>query len=77
MYEWSENHSQFSDTLAKCSQIQERIALNGGLRNDFNAAITKLLLANHGYSDKQALDHTSSDQSMTPNVVVLPAKDAE
>lgn len=45
-------------------QEQERQLLNGGLTGQFNAAITKLMLANHGYGERQTIDHTSSDNSM-------------
>jgi hypothetical protein len=31
---------------------QARELINGGLKGDFNPAITKMLLAKHGYSDK-------------------------
>lgn len=54
LYEWAkdEDKQEFSDTLAELQQRQESILLANGLRGDFNAAITKLALANHGYSDK-------------------------
>ena len=57
VHDWA-NHDDkpnFSDTLDKISRVQHRVALSKGLRGDFNAAITKLLLHNHGYSDKS--DH--------------------
>jgi len=66
VYEWEKNHPIFSHTLRKIDIMQERTALNKGLDGTFNAAITKLILHNHGYSDRQATDHTSSDGSMTP-----------
>lgn len=34
--------------------------INGGLQSDFSAGIAKLMLANHGYNEKQAIDHTSN-----------------
>jgi hypothetical protein len=58
MYEWAEKHPAFSDTLTRCEQRQERVALAGGMLGKFNPAITKLLLANHGYSEKQSLEHS-------------------
>ncbi len=63
---WGKEHAKFSDTLENIQQTQERIALSKGLTSDFNSTIAKLVLANHGYSDRQALDHTSADGSMTP-----------
>lgn len=56
---WGENFPQFRATLDRCLDEQHRITLNGGLANTFQPTITKLVLANHGYSDKQSVDHTS------------------
>lgn len=52
--EWGTDgkHPDFSVTLAKIAAQQARTAVNKGLSGDFNAAITKLVLHNHGYSDK-------------------------
>ena len=66
LYEWAKVHPSLSDTLGKVNSAQERSAVNNGITGLFNATITKLVLANHGYSDKQAIDHTSSDASMSP-----------
>lgn len=74
---WGEAHPQFLVTLEKIDHVQERISLAGGLRGDLNSTIVKLLLANHGYSDKQAIDHRSPDGSMSPpSRVELVAPDA-
>lgn len=51
-YLWKDKYPKFSDTLRMILTYQERVALNGGLLNDFNSTITKLVLANHGYHDK-------------------------
>jgi hypothetical protein len=77
LYDWADKHSAFLDTLDRCSQIQERRALSGGLRNEMNASIVKLLLANHGYSDKQQHEHSGPDGSPMQTVVVLPSKDEQ
>lgn len=66
-----EKHPEFLRTLDKIAYLQERISLNGGLRGDLNSTIVKLLLANHGYSDKIQQDNTSSDGSMTPGPVTI------
>lgn len=66
-----EKHPQFLATLEKISHFQERIALSGGLRGDLNSTIVKLLLANHGYSDKVQQDNISTDGSMSPVTVVF------
>lgn len=65
-YEWEKLYQAFSNTLGAVEALQERAALNGGLANNMNSTIVKLLLANHGYSDKQAIDHSSKDGSMSP-----------
>ena len=61
LYNWGDNHPQFLDTLDRCKERQEKLALMGGLTNEFNASIVKLLLANHGYSDRQQLEHSGKD----------------
>jgi hypothetical protein len=75
-YEWETIYPEFLHTLENIDAMQERTAVNRGLDGTFNSAITKLILHNHGYSEKQAIDHTSPDGSMTPQspVVILPQK---
>jgi len=58
---WKEQHSEFLDTLDKVSVTQERLSLSGGLRGEMNSVIVKLLLANHGYSERKALHHNVSE----------------
>ena len=60
IHNWAAEHGQFLHTLEACNQTQERVALAGGLRNELNATIVKLLLANHGYSDKTVNEHTGA-----------------
>jgi hypothetical protein len=64
-YEWEETYPKFSDTCKAIEALQERTALNKGITGEFNSQITKLVLANHGYSDKQAVDHTTNGESIT------------
>lgn len=66
MYEYARNNKDFSDTLESIKTMQENKLINKGLTGEFNATITKLMLSNHGYSEKQEIDHQSSDGSMTP-----------
>ena len=56
-YDWAkqEDKKDFSDTLDDILSTQERVLFNKGLTGDFNSNITKLALANHGYSDKSDL----------------------
>jgi hypothetical protein len=60
---------EFSVILNELAQRQERELLNNGLAGNFNAPITKMMLSKHGYSDKVEQDLTSSDGSMTPQVI--------
>lgn len=58
LYNWGDENKEFLDTLASLQAVQEVSLLNGGLRGRFNAQISKLALANHGYSDKQEVTMT-------------------
>lgn len=58
-YDWEEKYPDFSHTCKAVEALQERTALNKGITGAFNSQITKLVLANHGYSDRQAVDHTT------------------
>lgn len=66
MYDWAKEDSKqaFSDILDRIMQLQFIELTDKGLTGDFNAAITKLALGKHGYTDK--VDNTSSDGSMSP-----------
>lgn len=73
-HEW-QNHDdkwRFSDIIDKLKKAQERELVNKGLTGDYNPQITKVMMARHGYSDKQEIDHTNSDGSMkqTHNVTI-------
>ncbi len=54
-YAWAqeEDKVEFSDILTRVEQMQEMKLIDGGLRNAFNPAITKMMMTKHGYSDKQ------------------------
>jgi hypothetical protein len=52
VYEWAKENERFSDILGKIMAKQERELLNGSLKGDYNATISKLMLTKHGYSDK-------------------------
>ncbi|MDH2304992.1 DNA-packaging protein [Providencia rettgeri] len=65
-YNYSEQSEEFLHIVEGILSLQENKLINGGLKGDFNASIAKLMLAKHGYSEKQEVDHKSSDNSMTP-----------
>lgn len=55
LYQWAEDEDkkEFSDTLAQIMSDQEFELQNGGLNGSLNSNITKLMLFNHGHSEKQ------------------------
>jgi hypothetical protein len=55
IYKWGDEHAEFSDMLDAIQAKQERMLASGGLGGTFNAAITRLMLAKHGYSEKQEI----------------------
>ncbi|MDE1484439.1 DNA-packaging protein [Xenorhabdus bovienii] len=65
-YEYANQSSEFKDTLEGIKTLQENRLINKGLLGEFNATITKLMLSNHGYSEKQEVNHQSLDGSMSP-----------
>ena len=66
LYEWAKQHPAFSNTLNILNQRQEVNTINNALLGKYNATIAARVLANHGYTDKAQVDHTSSDKSMSP-----------
>lgn len=70
-HEWNrdEEKHEFSNIMRALAQKQERTLTNHGLDGTYNGMITKLILTKHNYSDKIEQDNTSSDKSMTPQVI--------
>ena len=59
-YRWaSEDKAEFKDILDFVGEMQEQKLVAGGLTNEFNSAITKMMLTKHGYTDKIETDVTS------------------
>lgn len=57
LYEWSDKHDEFSDILEAINQQQVKRLIEKGLSGDYNSTIAKLVLAKHGYSEKQEIEH--------------------
>lgn len=55
LYLWNEKHPIFSDTLERIMALQEMALVSSGLTGEFNSTIVKLMMHNHGYSDKLAV----------------------
>mgnify|MGYP005995830793 CR=1 FL=1 len=70
VYNWlsddDENKASFRDICNAILEVQELKLLTGGLVGGWNPQVTKMILTKHGYSDKQEIDHGSSDGSMSP-----------
>lgn len=64
IYNWAEDHPDFLHTLDRIENRQHKFLIAGGLSNEFNAGITKLMLHNHGYSDKISSDHTTQGEKI-------------
>lgn len=74
IYLWAQDESElgqdFSDTLRACVEKQEKMLISGGLGGVFNAAITKLMMGNHGYSDKPEPVEQSEDEITSVTVSI-------
>jgi len=67
IYNWAtEEKPEFLRIFTRVEQTQHRGLVNGGLSGEYNPAITKMMLTHHGYSDKQQVDLSSTDGSMSP-----------
>jgi hypothetical protein len=75
IYDWAKDPAkeEFSDILEEVLAHQAETLINKGLRGEYNSTIAKVILTKHNYSDRQELDHTSSDGSMKPTVIELVA----
>lgn len=75
VYLWATNekNAAFSDALEMVATNQERKLLTGGLTGSMNPTITKVILTNHGYSDKPKDEANPDIQPMTFNFTVNPA----
>jgi hypothetical protein len=74
IYDWNdqEDKAEFSHILDEILAKQEKILVSNGLKGDFNAAITKLVLGKHGYHDKVEQDVTSGGKEIKNNFIIQP-----
>ncbi len=74
VYTWKEQKDKkdFSYILGKILAKQARVLINEGLKGEFNAAIAKLALGKHGYSDKVEQDVTSGGKEISNNFIIQP-----
>lgn len=72
-----DNKQEFSYTLEKIKDQQHLTLLNKGLSGEFNASITKLMLHNYGYSDKQKIETEQPVKVVTLNTHFLTTEEIE
>lgn len=77
VYNFGDQDADFLDTLQAIQAKQEMLTLNKGITGEFNSTISKLVLANHGYSDKVQQDVTSSDGSLSPTRIEIVAAEVK
>lgn len=68
IYDWVKDpdKKEFSDIVNRIHADREILLISGGLKGKYNPTITALMMGQLGYRREQAIDHTSSDGSMTP-----------
>ncbi len=58
VYDWENNHPEFSYILGELRAKQAEKLINSGLSGDYNPTIAKVLLTKHGYTEKQEVQHS-------------------
>ena len=67
IYKWGDECEAFSGTLSDIKTYQHFDLVNGGLNGDHNSTIAKLMLANHGHSDKVDQTISGGDKAIEVN----------
>jgi hypothetical protein len=71
LYEWKEEHKEFSDALDKILIEQKERLINMGLSGDYSPTIAKLILSsNHGMKEKTETDITTKGKSIGGFIMV-------
>lgn len=58
---WGESNPEFLVTLGSIKAKQKILLIANGLNSEFNSNITKLMLGNHGLSEKNQTELTGKD----------------
>lgn len=61
LFTWEDKNKQLLDSLKKMDALQENEVWQKALKGEYNSNIAKLLLFNHGYSDKVQTDNTNTN----------------
>ncbi len=70
IYNWAKDDDkpEFLDILSAIEEMQHVGLVNGGLKNQFNSAITKMMMTKHGYSDSIKQEISNPDGSLTQEI---------
>jgi len=71
---WATQNARFSATVEQIKAIQAKKLINMGLSGDFNSSITKLMLNNHGYTEKLETQNTHSFESLSDDELTAKIK---
>lgn len=66
LFEWRDKHTHFSDSVEGMLAFQEDDVWQKALKGEYNSVIAKLLLNNHGYSDKVQTDNLNKNVEVDP-----------
>ena len=67
---WAKKYPEFSRSLNKLHLTQGQRLISGGLSGLYSVAITKLMMmSNHGFKEKQDIDHTTLGEQITGMVI--------
>ena len=79
LYAWGHSNPEFRKTLDQIVSDQKFELTNGGLGNSFNSNICKLMLANHGFSEKtqDVTGHNWNDEENKWEVEITHTKDVD
>jgi hypothetical protein len=77
LYNWDcEDHPEFLGILSKIKAKQHQVLITKGLKGDFNAAITKLVLGKHGYHERVEQSGPDGGPIKTNNTWTIKVVDA-
>jgi len=65
---WGNKHPEFLGTLQKVMQKQHKMLVANGLTGEYVAPITKLMMCNHGYSEKTENNNNNTTKSVNIEV---------
>ena len=73
IHAWSKEagKEEFSYLLTRIELGQERELVSGGIKGEFNPAITKMMLTKHGYTDKVEQTHQGPNGGPVEQAVSL------